>query len=230
MNTIKNMPLTMRPYEKFKMIGAEKLQDEELLAIILRSGTKGRSSIELAKELLNLSNVQKGLLGLQHLTVAELMDLPGIGEVKAIQIKCICELSKRIAKSNSFHLLEFDRPDTIADYYMEELRHEEQESLICMMLDTKNHFLGDILISKGTVNASLVSPREIFLAALSYHAVNIILIHNHPSGVSTPSEEDLLITNRIQQIGYMLGIILLDHIIIGDLTYCSLRQEGMMQT
>lgn len=227
---IKNMPPQMRPYEKFKLLGAERLQDEELLAIILRSGTKGRSSISLAKELLNLPKGQKGLLGLQHLSLAELMEVPGIGEVKAVQIKCIGELSKRIARSSSGLSLQFDRPETIAEYYMEELRHQEQECLICMMLDTKNHFLGDVQISKGTVNSSLVSPREIFLSALSYHAVYIILIHNHPSGNPEPSKQDILVTQRIQAAGEMLGITLLDHIIIGDLTYCSLHQEGMMQT
>ncbi|MGI6006936.1 MAG: RadC family protein [Ruminococcus sp.] len=227
--TMKNLPVEMRPYEKFRRLGPERLSDAELLAIILRSGTKGHSSLALAEEVLTLSQVHYGLLGLHHLSLAQLQEIRGIGEVKAIQIKCIGELSRRIAKSSSKESLSFQDPETIAGYYMEDMRHLEQERLFCMMLDTKNHFLGDVEISKGTVNASLVSPREIFLAALSYHAVYIILVHNHPSGNPAPSSEDIRITKRIQSAGDMLGISLLDHIIVGDLTYFSLRQEGMMR-
>lgn len=218
----------MRPYEKFRRVGPENLADEELLAIILRSGTKGYSSLALAEEVLNLSRVSPGLLGLHHLSLAQLQEIRGIGEVKAIQIKCIGELSRRISKSASAKSLNFQEPGTIADYYMEDMRHLEQETLFCIMLDTKNHFLGDVEISKGTVNASLAAPREIYLAALSYHAVYIILVHNHPSGNPAPSDEDIRITQRIQAAGEIVGISLLDHIIIGDLTYFSLRQEGMM--
>ena len=226
---MKQLPAQMRPYEKFRKLGAEKLSDEELLAIILRSGTRGSSSLALAGEILTCSPAYPGLLGLHHLSLAELQEIKGIGEVKAIQIKCIGELSRRIARSASKSALCFQEPGTIADYYMEDMRHLEQETLVCMMLDTRNHFLGDVEISRGTVNASQVSPREIYLAAMSCHAVYIILVHNHPSGDPIPSEEDIRITRRVCQAGEILGISLLDHIIIGDLTYCSLRQEGMMQ-
>ena len=166
---------------------------------------------------------------LHHLSLTQLQEIKGIGEVKAIQIKCIGELSRRIAKSASKSALRFQEPGTIADYYMEDMRHLEQETLVCMMLDTRNHLLGETELSRGTVNASLISPREIYLEAMSYHAVYIILVHNHPSGDPLPSEEDIRITRRVCQAGEILGISLLDHIIIGDLTYCSLRQEGMMQ-
>ena len=149
--------------------------------------------------------------------------------MKAIQVKCIGELSRRIAKGAFGPFLDFKNPDTIADYYMEDLRHQEQEVLMCIMLDTKNHFLGDVQISKGTVNASLISPREIFLSALQFHAVHVILVHNHPSGNPLPSGEDIRITRRIQNAGELLGIYLLDHIIIGDRRHISLCQEGMIQ-
>lgn len=226
---MKDLPAEMRPYEKFQHMGPEKLSDEELLAIILRSGTKGYSSLALARKILTLSHTAPGLLGLHHLSLAQLQEVRGIGEVKSIQIKCIGELSRRISKSACAKALSFEDPSAIADYYMEDMRHLEQETLYCMMLDTKNHFIGDVQISKGTVNASLVTPREIFLAALSYHAVYIILVHNHPSGNCSPSSEDLRVTRRIEAAGEIVGISLLDHIIIGDLTYFSLRQEGMMQ-
>ena len=226
---MKQLPAEMRPYEKFRKLGAKKLSDEELLAIILRSGTKGSSSLALASEILTCSATYPGLLGLHHLSLTQLQEIKGIGEVKAIQIKCIGELSRRIAKSASKSALRFQEPGTIADYYMEDMRHLEQETLVCMMLDTRNHLLGETELSRGTVNASLISPREIYLEAMSYHAVYIILVHNHPSGDPLPSEEDIRITRRVCQAGEILGISLLDHIIIGDLTYCSLRQEGMMQ-
>ena len=217
------------PAEMLRKLGAKKLSDEELLAIILRSGTKGSSSLALASEILTCSPTYPGLLGLHHLSLTQLQEIKGIGEVKAIQIKCIGELSRRIAKSASKSALRFQEPGTIADYYMEDMRHLEQETLVCMMLDTRNHLLGETELSRGTVNASLISPREIYLEAMSYHAVYIILVHNHPSGDPLPSEEDIRITRRVCQAGEILGISLLDHIIIGDLTYCSLRQEGMMQ-
>ena len=121
----------------------------------------------------------------------------------------------------------FHDPASIADYYMERLRHKEQEELICMMLDTKNHLLGEEMIFKGTVNGSFVSPREIFLTAMSYHAVGILLVHNHPSGDPTPSQADLDVTQRIAEAGELLGIPLLDHIIIGDCKYLSFRQQGI---
>ena len=154
---MKQLPAEMRPYEKFRKLGAKKLSDEELLAIILRSGTKGSSSLALASEILTCSPTYPGLLGLHHLSLTQLQEIKGIGEVKAIQIKCIGELSRRIAKSASKSALRFQEPGTIADYYMEDMRHLEQETLVCMMLDTRNHLLGETELSRGTVNASLIS-------------------------------------------------------------------------
>lgn len=227
--TIKDIPAECRPYERFGLQGAEFLTDAELLAIILRTGAQGVSSVALAEQILNLSTSYEGLLGLQHISAKELTRLKGIGKVKSIQIKCIGELSKRISKSAARRNLDFENPETIARYYMEDLRHQEQEVLICMMLDTKNQLLGDLLISKGTVNTSLISPRELFLNALQFHAVNIIIIHNHPSGNPLPSEEDILVTERIRDAGELIGIHLLDHIIIGDHQFLSFCQKGLMQ-
>jgi len=225
---IKDLPKEQRPYEKFLLSGANALSDAELLAIILRTGTFGTSSITLADEVLDCHDGFKGLIGLQHLSMKQLRDIKGIGEVKSIQIKCIGELSRRIAKAIAKERLSFTHPATIASYYMEDMRHQEQEILLGVMLDTKNSFLGDVELSKGTVNTSLISAREIFLQALSHQAVNIILVHNHPSGDPTPSAEDIKVTKQISNAGELVGIKLLDHIIIGDQKYISFNEEHLL--
>ena len=148
--------------------------------------------------------------------------------MKAVQLKCITELSTRIATMRAKESLCFTDPSSIAEYYMERLRHEEQELLICMMFDTKNHLLGDAQISRGTVNSALISPRELFLQALAFHAVHIILVHNHPSGNPEPSQEDIVVTRRVRGAGELIGISLLDHIVIGDHCYISMFEQGLI--
>lgn len=229
-HTMKQLPEEERPYEKCLAYGPEVLTDSELLAVILRSGTRGISSVALASQILEAgAGGEQGLLGIHRLSMGELMEFRGIGQVKAVQIKCIGELSKRIASVSAKKLLDFQNPDTIADYYMEQMRHEEQEIMICMMLNTKNQLLGETVISRGTVNASLVSPRDLILAAFRFRAVFIIIVHNHPSGDPKPSRDDLEITKRIQAACSLVDIPLLDHIIIGDQRYISFRQEGMLK-
>lgn len=225
--TISNFCQQDRPYEKCLAAGPSVLSDSELLAVIIRTGTRGMSAVDLAQQILSLSKNQNGLAGICHLTRQELTKLPGIGEVKAIQILCIAELSKRIATYQAKERIRFQDPATIAGYYMEQLRHAEQEQMICMMLDTKNQLIGEELLTIGTVNSSIISPREIFLSALSYHAVHIILVHNHPSGDPSPSQADFDFTKRINYAGELLDIQLLDHIIIGDQKYVSLKEMGV---
>ena len=225
---IQELPPDESPYEKCLHSGPEKLTDSELLAVVLRSGTHGSSSVQLADEVLHLGQNEQGLLGIYHLSMEDLMQIRGIGQVKAVQIKCIGELSKRIATREAGKLLDFHSPDTIAAYYMERMRHEEQEQMICTMLNTKNQFLGDEVISRGTVNSSLVSPRDLILAAFRHRAVYMILVHNHPSGNPEPSKDDLLFTKRVWEAGARVDIPLLDHIVIGDQQYFSFRQEGLL--
>ena len=229
-HTIKELPETERPYEKCLREGADALSDSELLAVILKTGTKGSSSLDLANEILNFlqNSSYPGLVGLHYISLEELTKIHGIGRVKAIQLKCIGELSKRIATSAAKSDLSFHDPVTIARYYMEQLRHEEQEVMVCMMLDSKNHLLGEQILTKGISNATLITPREVFLAALKYHAENLILVHNHPSGDPMPSQCDLDVTERIREAGEILGIQLLDHIIIGDHRYMSFREQGYL--
>lgn len=229
--TIKDLPESERPYEKCIREGEEALSDSELLSVILRCGTRGKSSVSLANDILKhmQESSYPGLPGILHSSLADLEKIHGIGKVKAVQLKCIGELSKRIAAAAARPALSFHHPDSIAAYYMEQLRHQEQEILICMMLDNRNHLLAERLISKGTVNATLVTPREIFTEAIRCHAVSLILVHNHPGGDPGPSLCDIEATERVSEAGELLGIPLLDHIIIGDRRYVSFREEGMMK-
>ena len=228
--TIRELPESSRPYEKCLQWGPSVLSDSELLAVILRSGVQGCNSLVLANQILSLTKDTSypGLLGLLHMSIPDLMKVNGIGKVKAVQLKCIGELSKRMASAAARPRLSFNDPITIAKYYMEHLRHEEQEVLIVMLLDGRNHLLGEQTISRGTVNATLITPREIFVEALKYHAVSLILVHNHPSGDPTPSDCDREVTERVYTSGELLGIRLLDHIIIGDQKYVSFREQGIL--
>lgn len=225
---LKDMPEKDRPYEKCLKNGPGCLSDAELLAVILRTGAKGITSIEMAKEILSNADVRSSLPGLHNMTVSELCRIKGVGKVKAVQIQCITELSRRIAKSCAGDGISFNRPEMIADYYMEDFRHLKQEHIMLLMFDTKCHLLREQMIAKGTADRCSVSPREIFSEALVHHAVCVVLIHNHPSGDCSPSEEDSLFTKRIREAGEMLEITLLDHIILGDKCYFSYRENNMI--
>ena len=226
--TMKHLPPQMQPYEKCTAYGPGFLTDAELIACILRSGTKEYTSVALAEYLLKLRKGKEGLRGLCSLSYEELTAVSGIGRVKAIQIQCIFELAKRMSRSEAAKLLKFDEPETIANYYMEDYRHKEQEHLLLLLLDNKSNLLGEKPLFTGTVNASLVSPREIYLEALKYHAVGIILLHNHPSGDPTPSDADRRVTRKIKDAGNLLDVPLLDQIVLGDKRYVSFREEGYL--
>ena len=217
-----------RPYEKCLEHGADSLNDTELLAVLLRTGVKGLDVLELAKYLLGPNCGDSGILNIHNLTLEELKSIKGIGTVKAVQILCLSELAKRLAKASAKEGLTFTLPSSIAEYYMEEMRHQKQEQMKLLMLNTKSKLLGESDISKGTVNASLISPRELFIEALNKQAVAIILLHNHPSGDPTPSKTDLLLTKRVQEAGELIGIELLDHIIIGDNCYISFAEQKLL--
>ncbi len=217
------------PYEKFLKYGPESLSETELLAIILRTGTKDCNSVELAGKILDLAtSPYKGLLGLYHISVEELMQLRGIGEVKAVKIKCIAELSMRMAKARKEPLVKFESPKSVADYFMEELRHEEREKVLLLCLDNKAQLISRFVLSVGTANASLLSPREVFKYALRVQAVHIMVLHNHPSGDPIPSRQDMEITRRLYKTGELMEIPLIDHIIIGDKKYTSFRESGLL--
>ena len=216
----------LKPYEKFLKHGAASLTDAELLAIIIRTGTKNASALSIAQKLLDRFEQNRQLNSLHHITIQELMEMEGIGEVKAVKIKCIAEHAARMAKQHAAQTLDFKTPSSIADYYMEQMRHEEVEKVLLLLLDTKLHLMEEYLLSKGTVNASLLSTREVFRHALRAGACKIVLLHNHPSGSCNPSMEDLSVTKKIMEAGNLMEIPLLDHLIVGDGCYLSLKEYG----
>ena len=219
---------TMLPYEKCETYGFESLTDEELLAIIIRSGTKQCSCMEAAAGLVRYTNGQ-GIIGLQRLSVAELSKLPGIGRVKAVQLKSICELSRRMARQNRQVKPSFGSSSDVVEYLMEDMRHLTQEQLRLILLDTKCRLIHEQIISIGTVNSTVMSPREICRQALTFDSTGFILVHNHPTGDPTPSREDIMATRRIAGAAELIGISLIDHIIIGDNTYISMKDKNMIQ-
>ncbi len=215
-----------RPYEKCLMYGASALTDAELIAVILRCGTKGKDAVALADSILKLSPVRDGVGGLASLSSADYMEVEGIGEVKAIQLECVGELSKRISQATARKSVSLSEPETLANYFMESLRHENQENVLCVMLDAKLRIIGEERITRGSATMSVISPRDIFMAAIRHRAVSIALIHNHPSGDPTPSPADLEMTERVCEAGRLLEIRLIDHIIIGDMCYMSFLENG----
>lgn len=221
--TTRELPLSERPYEKCLQYGAQALSDAELLAVIIKSGSCGMNAIGLAQRILQSGT--QNLLNLHQMSIQELMQFPGIGEVKAIQLKCVAEISRRLARTNRLTQLEMSRPQTVAAYYMEQLRHETTEHLMLSMFDLKCRLIADCIIASGSVRAVLTSPREVFLELLSHKAVSFILLHNHPSGDPMPSRDDMLLTERMHECGKLLDITLSDHIIIGDNRYYSFREN-----
>lgn len=229
MNQTKNLTETEGPYEKFLRFGAESLSEAELLAIILRTGTKNCPALKLAEKILSLPyGRQRGLNALHHLSLSDLKSIDGIGEVKAVKIKSIAELAVRMSRERAALALDFNSPETVAAYFMEEMRHEEKEKILLLSLDNKLHLIEKYVLSIGTVNTSLLSPREAFVQAFKSRASYIMLLHNHPSGDAQPSRQDLLVTGKIKDAGALVEIPLLDHIIIGDGCYISLKEKGLL--
>jgi DNA repair protein RadC len=216
------------PYDKFMRLGPENLSDSELLAIMLRTGTKEKTPIELGRDVLKLAGDKWGLLGLFHFSIKDLMQIPGIGEVKAVQLLCIAEIAKRTSYMQAKSDLNFDNPETVAAYYMERMRHRDTEQLLLVLLDAQRHILNESVLSVGTSHSTLISPREICIRALRNEASYIVILHNHPSGNPTPSRQDLLVTQKIKEVSDLVEIPLLDHIIIGDNRYISFVQKGLL--
>lgn len=217
------------PYERFMTFGPGSLTEEELLAIIIRTGTRTATPMEIAAKVLSIGGArEQGLNSLYHVSLQELMKIDGIGEVKAVKLKCLAELSRRMASDRTMKKLIFTEPETIAAHYMEQLCHEEKEQVLLISLNHRMKLVDETVISVGTVNSSLLSSRDIFIHALRQGAVNILILHNHPGGDPTPSGADLLITDKIRRAGQLLDIKLLDHIIIGDHSYVSFKEKKLL--
>lgn len=231
---MQDYPIEERPYEKFQRYGSGALTDTELLAILLRTGTMKMNVMELSRALLThfqvnpLGGKEPSLLTLYQFSYEELQKIPGVGHVKAIQILALVNLCKRMVSEKYKVGRKVNSPKSIADYFMEELRHKREECFIIIFLDAKCKILGNEVVSTGSLTASIVHPREVYKYAIQKSAHSIIALHNHPSGDPSPSEEDCQITKRLKQAGDIIGIPLLDHIIIGDGVYCSLKEESYL--
>ena len=227
--TMKQLPKEDRPYEKCLESGAASLTDAELLAVIIRTGSREETSLELARQILSLEGQENRLLGLLHHSLEDYCRIKGVGKVKGAQLMCIGELSRRIWNCKARETpVSFTHPEQIADYYMEDMRHLEQEEIRVMFLNTKQAMVRDQIMARGTVNASVMTPREVLIEGLRCRAVSMVLVHNHPSGDPTPSRADILLTKRLKEAGDLVGITLIDHIVIGDRRYLSFREENLM--
>jgi len=223
MKTIKNMPQSEQPREKLLNNGVESLSNAELLAILLATGTKELTAISLAENILNYSN--DGLRYLTDTTVEELSNIRGMGLAKSAQLIAAVELGKRIALTTKVNNYRIKSPMDVSSLLMEDLRYKKKEYFNILLLNTKHELISIENISIGSLNASIVHPREVFQRAIKRSSSAIILAHNHPSGDPSPSNEDIKITKRLKEAGNIIGIEVLDHIIIGDGTYCSLKEK-----
>lgn len=224
---IKELPLTERPYEKLEIYGAESLSNAELLAIIIKTGTKEQSAVSIAQNILKLNEQaeQENLRFLQEMALEEFMKIKGIGKVKAIQLKAVCELTKRIARPINQKKPIIKTPKDVADMLIPELRYEKQEKVKVLILNSKNTVLKTYDVSLGGSNFAYIEPKDVLAEAIKMQAPKIILVHNHPSGDAKPSKGDYKVKDRIYEAAQLMGIQLLDHIIIGDGLYQSLLLE-----
>ncbi len=218
MYTIKDMPKLERPRERLLLYGAKSLSIYELIAIIIRVGNRNESAIELAKKIVAETNE---ISDLRDKTVFELSKINGVGKTKAITLLAAIEIGERVLQPQK-DKIRISSPSDVFNLLKYELKDLKQEVLIALYLDLKTNLITKKRVFTGSLNQSLIHPREVFKYAIKYSAFQIILVHNHPSGDPSPSQEDLDVTKRFRQIGEMLQIKLLDHVIIGNNTYLSI--------
>ncbi len=225
---IKNMPENMRPREKLLAKGETSLNEHELLAIILGQGTRDISALELANQLLS---TYKGLRHLQDASLEELIQAKGIGPAKAASIKAAVEIGRRVAIDSETRFL-IKCPEDVKQYVnqvlLKEMRDYDREHFLVLYLDRKGGVIAKENVSVGGLHSSIVHPREVFKTAVKRSAASIILAHNHPSGDPAPSREDIDITRRLIDAGNIMGIEIIDHVIIGENTYCSFKEKGLI--
>ena len=221
---MKNLPVTERPYEKLEQYGEKNLTNAELLAIIIKSGTREETSVQLAQKILLLNENQdrNNLNFLREITIEELKKIKGIGKVKAIQIKATCELASRMNSIDNYKNIIISKPSDVVDILFEEMRFEKQEILKVVILGNKNKLLKIKDIAKGCGNFVKASIKDVLNEAVKVQAMQIILVHNHPSGDVTPSKNDIEFTREVKKASIILGINLIDHIIIGGNNYISI--------
>lgn len=225
---VRDLPKDERPREKLLAAGAAALSNTELLAILLRTGVKEGSVLHVAEEVLTLYR-EKGILAIAQMSARELSGIKGVGLAKAATILAAVELGRRLAMKEAARQAIVHGPEDAAHYAMPRLRFERKEHFAALLLNTKNHVLAMPVISVGSLTASIVHPREVFQAAIAHAAASMILVHNHPSGDPTPSSEDIAVTRRMVEAGKVMDIPVLDHIILGDDKFISLKEKGMIQ-
>ena len=219
---LKELPIEERPYEKLELYGPEKLTNSELLAIIIKTGTKEETAVQLAQRIINLSDDKDDLSFLHDIGISEFTKIKGIGKVKAIQLIAVVELAKRINKPMNSNNIKILKTPDVAKILMNELKNEKREKVKLILLNSKNILLKIIDISYGGTRSAPVEPKEILYEAIKMQAPKIILVHNHPSGDVTPSISDYGITERVDESAKLMGIELVDHVIIGNNRYMSI--------
>lgn len=224
-HTLRDVPIEERPRERMKKFGAQALSNAEVLAILLRTGTVKESAVTLAQRILKQCGHLRNLTDISY---DQLISIKGVGDAKALQIQAGIELGRRLAKSQQLDMPTIRTPEDAAQLLMEDMRYLKKEHFICMFLNTKNQVMAVETLSIGSLNASIVHPREVFRPAIQRSCASIICAHNHPSGDPTPSEEDKQVTARLVEAGSIVGIEVLDHLVIGDRRFISLKQQGMM--
>jgi DNA repair protein RadC len=224
--SIKNWPEGERPRERLLKHGAHNLSEAQLLAIILRTGGGGKSAIDLAIEILNSF---ENLKNIENASLNEFASFKGMGNAKVAQLKAAFELGRRLLEEPHEKGPIFSSGHDVYLYYQQRLKNLKKEVFRCAMLDAKNRIVRDCRISEGTLTHSLIHPREAFRDAIKEAAASVIFIHNHPSGDPNPSREDILITERLVDVGELIGIKVLDHVIIGDDKYTSMMEKGFIK-
>lgn len=220
---MKELPASERPYEKLEMYGAHILSNAELLAIIIKNGTREESSLVTAQKILSMKNKNSDSLRFIHdMSIEEFMKIKGIGKVKAIQLKAVCEFAKRLSKPIEVPQVQITCPDDIANLLMDELRYEKREMVKVILLNMKNIVVKIVNICLGSDNSAILKPKDALVEAVKIGIPKIALVHNHPSGDPTPSKADIEFTDRLGQAASIMGIELLDHIVIGDCRFESI--------
>ncbi|QCT01975.1 DNA repair protein RadC [Paenibacillus algicola] len=222
---LRDIPHDERPRERMMAYGASALSHAELLAILLRTGTRQESAVHVAQRILQQAG---SIRELSDLSITELTQIKGIGPAKAVQLKAGIELGRRMSGFKRGEPVIIRSPRDAADLLSEELRSLHKEHFVCLFLNTKNHVIAQETLSIGSLNAAVVHPREVFRAAIKSSCASLVCAHNHPSGDPTPSPEDIALTTRLVEAGSIIGIDVLDHIIIGDGSFVSLKERGLM--
>lgn len=224
---MKELPISERPYEKLEMYGESTLSNAELLAIIIKNGTKEESSVTLAQKILSLGKKktckEDNLKFLQELSIEQFMEIKGIGKVKAIQLKAVCELAKRISRPIEEIKIKIKTPQDVANLFVDELKAEKREIVKVVIMNSQNIILKIQTISQGGTNSAQVDTKDIFIEAIKMGAPKIVLLHNHPSGDATPSLADIKFTEKVEEASKVLGVQLLDHVVIGYNQYTSIK-------